>query len=295
LSAAAAERHTDPAGWSLTYPREMHVEHSAWTGRYAFDQVTIASFVLRTAVGPTGHIDPPLDPGGAFPEASVAFRIIRGDGPGDRGALDDRESSFPIHLDTFVASEYPDKNAPLSVWRSIDANGRHFRAIAWIAPEAPGTLRATLAQVVGSLAFAPLRAGSVVGSGFAVLEPEDRYPVGSFASIEAGGLPFYLVHAPGGFYALGWNWSGPPGSYRSKCRPRVDGQRKELYCADCGARWDRVGRVITRPATAELDDPLHLSIAKVAWDGHVMLHPGTYQMAGPPIPQRLWPEWRSGD
>ena len=67
------------------------------------------------------------------------------------------------------------------------------------------------------------------GSGFVVLEQEAGYPVGSFSSVRAAGLPFYLVHAPGGFYALSWNWSGPPAGYRSSCRPRVDEERMELY------------------------------------------------------------------
>ena len=128
-----------------------------------------------------------------------------------------------------------------------------------------------------------------------VLEQEAGYPVGSFSSVRAAGLPFYLVHAPGGFYALSWNWSGPPAGYRSSCRPRVDEERMELYCTECKARRDRVGQVIIRPPGADRDDPLHLSRAKLAWDGHVLLHPGTNQMGLPPIPQRLWPGWRGGD
>jgi hypothetical protein len=288
--------YADPEGWSLVYPREMHVERSAWTGRHPLDQVTVASFALRTAVGPTGNVDPPLDPHGRFPEGAVAFRLMLREGyPLESASLDDPDSSFPIDLETFVPSEYPDKNAPPSVSRSIHANGRRYRVIAWIAPEAPRALRARLGEVVRSVSFRPLLPGTVVGSGFAVLERDTHYPVGSFTSVHAGGLPFVLVHAPGGFYALGWNWSGPPGGYRSSCRPRVDEQRKELCCADCGARWDRLGMVITRPPTADEGDPLHLSVAKVAWDGHVMLHPGAYQLSSPPTQRRFWPDWRGSE
>jgi hypothetical protein len=276
----------------------MHIERSEWTGNRAFSQVTIASFAMRKAVGPTGNIDPPLDLQGRFPSGAVAFRMILRGGfsPGLSVALEHPESSFPIHLDAFVAPEYVDKDVPASIWRSIDASGQYYHAIAWIAPDAPESLRATLAQVLGSLSFAPLRPGTVVGAGSTVLEPEDRYPLGSFTPSRASGLPLCVVHAPGGFYALGWNWpGGPPGGYRSSCDPRVDQQRTQLYCADCDARWDRVGQVITKPPTAKHDDPLHLSIAKVAWDGHVMVQPNTYQISSPPTRRRFWPDWRTDD
>jgi hypothetical protein len=285
------EVYVDSAGWSIAYPRAMHLERSAWTQGMALSEVTVASFPMRTAIGPTGNIDPPLDVHGRFPPAAAAFRmLLSAGGPGHR-ALEQAESRFPISLDTFAPSQHPDKNAHPSVWRSIDANGQQYRALAWIAPDAPETLRSQLADVVDSLSFPPPCPGTVVGVGFVVLDPQDRYPLGSFTSVRAADRPLLLVRAPGGFYALGWNWSGPPASYRSTCEHRVDEQQREIYCATCEARWDRIGRVITRPATADHDEPLHLSIAKAAWDGHVLVHPRTFQTGSAPNARHFWPEW----
>ena len=295
LSRGDAELYVDPAGWSLTYPPVMRLERSEWTGRYALWQVTIASFPQRTAVGPSGSVDPPLDLHGQFPPGAVAFRMLLQEAPGRFFALEGVESRFPIALDTFAPAEHPDERAPPSVWRSIHANGQHYRASVWIAPDADERLRSQLAEVVGSLSFPSLSPGAVVGVGFTVLERQDRYPVGSFTSIRAERLPLSLVHAPGGFYALGWNWSGPPDSYRSSCDHLVDERRNEIFCASCDARWDRIGRVIQRPATAERDEPLHLSIANVAWDGHVLVQPNTYQTGSAPNARRFWPRWRDGE
>jgi hypothetical protein len=283
-------------GWSIAYPRAMRLERSAWTGHLALSEVTVASFSMCTAVGPTGHLNPPLDVHGRFPPAAVALRLLLQEGwPGHMAAaLEHPESRFPIALDTFAPSQHPDKDAPRSIWRSVDANGQQYRAIAWIATDAPQMLRSQLAQVIGSLSFPPLSPGTVVGVGFTVLENEDRYPVGSFTPVLAGDMPLLLVHGPGGFYALGWNWSGPPDSYRSTCEHLLDEAKKEIYCATCEARWDRIGRVITRPATAGHDEPLHLSIAKVAWDGHVLVHPRTFQTGSAPNARRFWPEWSDG-
>jgi hypothetical protein len=292
VNPADAETYVDPAGWSIMYPSAMQLEQSARAGRFALSEVTIASFSMRTAVGPTGHLNPPLDARGRFPSAAVAFRLLRQDWPGQKAAaLEHPESRFPITLEMFAPSKHPDRDAPAAIWRSVDANGQHYRAIAWLAPDAPQTVRSQLAEVIGSLSFLSPRPGTVVGVGFTVLENNSHYPAGSFTSVRPNDAPMILVHAPGGFYALGWNWSGPPDSYRSTCDHLVDEARKEIYCTICQARWDRIGRMITRPATAQRDEPLHLSIAKIAWDGHVLVHPGTYQTGSAPNARRFWPRW----
>ena len=53
------------------------------------------------------------------------------------------------------------------------------------------------------------------------------------------------------------------------------------------ARWDRVRRVLVRPPGASRGDPLNLAFAKVAWDGHVLLH--LYE----PIAERQIPRSRA--
>lgn len=296
VSSSSRQRYVDSAGWSIAYPQSLQIERSVWTGRYALSQVTVASFAMRPAVGPTGNVAPPLDADGRFPDGSVAFRMLLQAGrPGQLSlTLDDAESRFPIALDSFEASEEQNETAPPSIWRSILANGNSWRARAWIAHDAPRTLRSQLADVVASLTFPALSPGAITGIGFMVLEDQDAYPIGSFTAVRAGGLPLLLVHAPGGFYALGWNWSGPPDTYRATCDHHVDTQRDEIYCAACEARWDRIGRVITRPTTAPHDEPLHLSTAKVASDGHVLVHPHTFQAGSAPNARRFWPGWDEG-
>jgi hypothetical protein len=61
------------------------------------------------------------------------------------------------------------------------------------------------------------------------------------------------------------------GGYTSRCDMRLDRRLEQFYCANIDARWDRFGRVITRPRSAGVDDPLEFRFAKVAWDGHVVL------------------------
>jgi hypothetical protein len=103
-----------------------------------------------------------------------------------------------------------------------------------------------------------------------------------------------LVHSPGGFYALAWHWSGPPLTYAADCEHVVDHERLEIYGRSCEARWDRIGRPITRPATAATAEILHLSVAKVAWDDRVLVNPGTYQAGFASNARHYWPEWADG-
>lgn len=81
------KRYSDPAGWSFAHPQGMHLERSRAQLRVSFSEVTIASFVPRTAVlsgssasGSWFRTDPPLDAQGRFPSDAVAFRIVYQDG-----------------------------------------------------------------------------------------------------------------------------------------------------------------------------------------------------------------------
>ena len=114
MATADSEVYTDPEGWSIVVPRTMHLERSGWSGRMAVREVTVASFPMRTAVGPTGNIAPPFDLHGEFLPSAVAFRmLLYGGWPGHlSGALESAESRFPISLDTFAPTEHPDAGAP---------------------------------------------------------------------------------------------------------------------------------------------------------------------------------------
>jgi hypothetical protein len=230
----------------------------------------------------------------------------------------------------FPVSDYLERGVPAERTRPIDADAQHYEAMAFIGDDASPQLRRALARVTNSLSFPRLAPGTTVGEQ-SVLEPASHYPVGSVTLVHAkraicsgtvntcrpGSEPFYLVHAPGrlhqpdllnpcspkpdacsppgAFYALGWTSENIRGGYRSGCQLRLDRKRKEFYCANNSARWDRVGRVIRRPAGEHIKDPLAFSFAKVAWDGQVVMIAG---VAGQPPAERalrmLWPVWSRG-
>ncbi len=297
-SDAQVQRYRDPGGWSLTYPESMFLERSSARLRVTISEVTVASFAPQPAVvsGRTGEtawirVDPPLDAQGTFPADGVAFRIVRREG-GPLPILDAPETRFPLRLATFEPSSWYSGTEPRPVEQTVVAAGRTYTAQAWIGQQAPSELRSALERVVSSLSFPRLRPGTRVGDGFTVLQHERRYPPGSFTRVRAQGEAFYLVHAPGGFYAIGWRQQTLAGGYKSRCRLRLDRPRREFFCANMRARWDRVGRVLVTSPGAQRGDPLNLALAKVAWDGHVLLHAGTARFADRRLARALWPGWR---
>lgn len=321
------ELYTDSAGWSFTYPATLRLEHSAAASLASFSEVTVANFSQTRAVhsGPTPdgffiRVDPPLDASGQFPNTGVAFRmeLVVG-GPAPDVAVPD--SRFPISLGTFIrrGSYYRQlPTVPLPWQRPVDADGEHYTALAWIGRDAsPGQVRA-LEAVITSLSFPRLHPGTVVGYGLSVLQPANRFPVGSFRVVyvtdgHSHTAPFYLVHAPGrlsrasgqispcfaeagctppgAFYALGWTMNDPPGGYASRCDLRLDARREQFYCTNSTARWDRVGRVLRRARDARLADPLQFAFAKIAWDGHVVVDYGVSEHPTPSAVRSLWPGW----
>ena len=55
---------------------------------------------------------------------------------------------------------------------------------------------------------------------------------------------------------------------------------------------EKARRVLVRPPDASRDDPLNMAVAKVAWDGHVLLNPNASHFATAGDAHRLWPGWR---
>lgn len=290
-------RYVDPLGWSVTYPRVMHQERSHSPGFVMLDvsEVTVASFAMRDAIhaGSTPrstwmNVDPPRDRQGSFPSDGVALRVTYMDGgPGPDVELP--ESRFPLRLASFGrSSEYTD-STPRPLGRTVVADGRNYSAQAWIGPKASAAQRVALARIVASLAFPLLRTGQTVGYGFAVFQPSGSYPIRSFTRVRVEGQPFYLVHAPGGFYAVGWRWQSLTGGYKSHCDLRLDRVHKQFFCTNMAARWDRIGRVLAKPPGATRGDPLNITVAKLSWDGHVLLFPGVARFAGASYAHQLWP------
>jgi hypothetical protein len=290
-------RYVDRFGWSFSFPGGMFLERSGARLRVEVFEATVASFPMRRAVRTGSTRDgawlrtyPPRDRQWAFPAGGVAFRIVRAEGgPGPNVELP--ESRFPLRLSTFSRSSAYAHSSPRPLERTVVADGRNFVAQAWIAADATSSRRAELARIVSSLSFPRLRVGQTVGYGFRVFEAASHYPVGSFVRVRVQGQPFYLVHAPAGFYAVGWSWQSLAGGYKSRCRLRLDRPRKQFFCINMHARWDRVGRVLVRPDGASRGDPLNLTVAKIAWEGHVLLFPGIARFADVRYAHRLWPGW----
>jgi hypothetical protein len=184
--------------------------------------------------------------------------------------------------------DYP-HSMPRALGHAVTANGRNYFAYAWIGPKAPPRARAALAQIASSLSFPRLRTGTLTGNGngFQVLQPLKHYPVGSFTRVRASGQSFYLVHAPGGLYAVGWRWLSLSGGYRSACNLELDRSRKEFFCTNLKARWDRVGRPLVLPAGALRG--LDIADAKPSWDGHVLLRTGIARFVDKTLARKLWP------
>jgi hypothetical protein len=290
-------RYTDTLGWSLSYPSGMHLERSQ-SPRYIgldVDEVTVASFPLRDPIRTNSRgrsasmrIEAPRDPSGRFPANGIALRIMRSEGgPGPNVALP--ESRFPLRLSSLGRGSMYSNTSPPATGRTVVADGRNYVAQAWIGADASAAQRAALAQMIASISFPRLRVGAMVGYGFRVFAPGDRYPAGSFTRVQVQGQPFYLVHAPGGFYAVGWKWQSLSGGYKSRCTLQLDSIRKQFFCTNMAARWDRVGRVLVKPPGATRGDPLNITVAKLSWDGHVLLFPGVASFADAQYAHELWP------
>lgn len=230
----------------------------------------------------------------------------------------------------FPARDYTRLGVPPERSRPIQADGQQYTGELFVGRSATPHERSEIDAVVRSLTFPRLHPGESAGDEH-VLQLARDYPVGSFTLIHAAGevcngpvstcrsgqAPFYLVHAPGrldqpeliqpcpavaggctaagAFYAIGWKWQEQEGGYRSSCNLRLDKVHDEFYCTNSTARWDRVGRVIRRPAGARFNDPLQFAFAKVTWDGHVAFFPGIDE--NPPQDWArgiLWPgvRWR---
>jgi hypothetical protein len=182
VAVSTAHRHIDPMGWSLVYPRSMHLESSSMRAFVSVSEVTIASFIAERGVLSWSHragrslnagirVYPPTDSAGRFPTNAVAFRIIHEDG-GPPVVSAPPASRFPIRLTSFHPSELPTgvrfnattgettttsayDGLPPSAERSIEADGNRYTVVAWIGSAATPQARASLAKLISSLSFRP--------------------------------------------------------------------------------------------------------------------------------------------
>ncbi len=324
---SATNHYTSPEGWSITYPATMKVTRS--TSRIGFfgSQVTVASFAaVRTLSGRTRSgerenlfnlpFDVPLDASGRFPADGVALVLQ----PSLAGFLGP-DSRFPIALNGFGApkiseffskSEYRRDAVPPARSRPVIAYGQEVTATALIGRDASPALQGQLANLIASLSFPRLRPGTRIGIGV-VVGPASDYPVGSFTLVHVrfanGHLErVYLVHAPGrlsfgqqcliagpcvpsgAFYGIGSAYNTRL-NHAPQCDLRLDRRNDDFYCTNLAVRWDRVGRVISRPASESYVGSSEGLYAKVAWDGQILMIGGWGPEISRPAVHRLWPNW----
>jgi hypothetical protein len=93
---------------------------------------------------------------------------------------------------------------------------------------------------------------------------------------------FYLVHAPGGMYAVGW-----PPAFERKCHMGFDRRRSRFFCSTRRGWWDRMGRPLQSPAAGMLpNDDLTLLQAKIGRDGQVLV--GNWLQRADRVERRFW-------
>lgn len=291
----------DVAGWTVEYPTDLYLERSSGTVIMASArEVTFATFAPRTAVrgamtsgGSYLDVDPPSDQSGVFPPDGAAFRIVQTSGGGPP-PMDRPETHFPLHLSDLAPPEYSGPRGPRAFVARIEANGWPYSAEAWFGPFASPALHAEIDAVITSLSFPSLIPGSRVGYGFTVLEPATAYPLGSATRVVVEGSPYYLVHAPGGWYALGWKTPGgtTPTGPRVDCRMHVLYAPLRFSCPRHSATWDRIGRVVRWNGHAAPYDQLEMVTAKVGEDGHILISPFERRPAGRAESRLYWPDWQ---
>jgi hypothetical protein len=129
----------------------MYLERStSGPGRATFTEITVASFAQQRAVhsgrtrdGGYVAVHPPFSSQGRFPRDGVAFRMLVIDG-GPQGNLTVADSRFPVPLSTFTpprrgafpVRDYTELGVPAERTRSIDADGEHYEALAFVGPRA---------------------------------------------------------------------------------------------------------------------------------------------------------------
>lgn len=319
--------YSDPEGWSVTYPSGLHLSVAKSGGALQQSQVTITSFTAsrflqgrlrnRTPIVP-GQMpfSAPVDRDGRFPADGIAV-ILQSGSYTVLGA----DSRFPIALNSFhtrstttFLSTTAARRAGLPEARSrtIVAYSEPVTATVLIGARVPAALQGEAAGVIASLAFRALEAGTPVATGV-LLGPGRDYSVGSFTRVHVR-FPahrrqaIYIVHAPGrftyghecgvaapcapagAFYAIG-------GSYNTRrnhapdCAIQFDARARAFYCRNLGVRWDRVGRVVSRPRD-ESDIGSNAGLyAKVCWDGQLMVAPGFGPQLSRAAVHELWPGW----
>ena len=161
-SSPLTAKYRSSLGWSIRYPREMHVEHSAAAsrnGHYGVDETTFATFRSRHGVrhrvsarGESIWVVPPRTKSGRFPSTGAALRIADAQSPfpsfhrGSPGA-----TRLPLRLSQFHTGGKWASPKPGAVWHSLRAYGRSYVILVWMGRRASAEQRALLDRMLVSI------------------------------------------------------------------------------------------------------------------------------------------------
>jgi hypothetical protein len=269
-------------GWTISYPPSMKRKVVDVQGLLSVNGVVISNF---DGVGARKSFE-----FRTFPPDGVGFGFFHAQG-GPAPDTTPPEARFPLSPAQFTVSRATEKPVPNPLTLGVIANGTPFIAAVWFGPRSSRASQEAIWYVVRSLRFPPQETGTMSGSHY-VLEDASRYPVNSVMRFEGKQMPetssyvppFYLIHAPGGFYAIAWKPEFEP-----KCRMKLDRPRLEFYCAATRGRWDRMGRPIVklkRPYR-RYNNWLDQGQAKIGRDGQVLV--GNWRNPGHADEHRFWP------
>lgn len=269
------------AGWTISYPKELETTVVDIQGFVSLNGVAISNFKGITARRWLEFQ--------RFPDDGVAFIfLIRSGGPAPD--TEPPEARFPLSPANFRLSRGTQRSAPEPLALPIVANGLPYTASVWFGPKSSSAARETIWSVVRSLRFPPQKTRTMSGY-YYVLEDASHYPVDSVVRFDGRPSsyvpPFFLVHAPRGFYAVSWQPKFEPTCNMGFNRPKL-----EFYCRTSRGRWDRMGHVLEGPnSAAQYNDSLDLAPAKIGRDGQVLV--GDWRTLGDPqyarYERRFWP------
>lgn len=265
--------HESPLGWIAEVPAGWHVLDFSGFGRVSVQGTSFSNVPL----GPTEDgMHPDLSE--LFPDGAALIVSHREGGPAPDYLSDD--STFPLRWEDFRA--IPGGLVVGSV-QSFRANGSEFTVELAVRADAPESLMQDIRAIFDSIRPIPLTAGETLANGYVVLDAATIPKVGSGSVVEVAGMSFMLIHAPGGYYALGL-----PDDVPASFEFYFDAHEQQVIWTQEGelfARYSWDGTVVEGPPGARLAAlPIHPVVR--AWDGqHLLLHPGTQYG---PLPSGTW-------
>jgi hypothetical protein len=266
--------HNQRFGWAIRYPAAWRIGHFQSAGMIESDGVRITNFVPDLEAPSSGA--PPMGWLRTFPPRGVALQIWYGERfplPGP-----EHDTRLPVTLASLhPIARYVGASEPRPLFGEASGNGFSFAVAAWFGPHASARDRARVEAILASLHFPRLKAWTFWNDRYYVLGSAAQYPVRSVFLIPASRLPvppgfkrsepIYLVHAPGGFYAIDQH---PTFQDRLSCDVQFHPETFRFSCPQLGLVWDRLGRLLTPGADRE---DINAHPATITANGQVLYSP----------------------